>query len=255
MNGLVTPRATWSLLAAVTTVVFVILGVLRTTTAELEPSALPSVAPATSAPAQAAPEPPAPEPPAAAPPAAVPAEPGVFVSPNSVGPILGSAGMLKTFRITVESTVASEIGEFTRATDLTLGDERSWIADKKQRFQRVPDTAVPDFTISLVTRETAYKLCATEGLDIRVDGVPYTSCRITSQVVINLDRWRTAVPEYGADLQTYRQYVINHEVGHFLGHAHEPCPGGHQRAPVMQQQTLGLQGCVANPWPYPRAVM
>jgi hypothetical protein len=71
-------------------------------------------------------------------------------------------------------------------------------------------------------------------------------------VILNLARWRLSVPEYVAGqvpLESYRQYMINHEVGHELGYGHEPCPGRGRPAPVMQQQTLGLYGCVANAWP------
>jgi hypothetical protein len=68
--------------------------------------------------------------------------------------------------------------------------------------------------------------------------------------MINLDRWTRAVPGYRGDVGLYRQYVINHEVGHQLGYRHQACPRKGALAPVMQQQTLGLNGCRANGSPY-----
>ncbi|HEX6683252.1 MAG TPA: DUF3152 domain-containing protein [Candidatus Limnocylindrales bacterium] len=183
--------------------------------------------------------------------------PGTFTYEQSTGPILGAAGSVKRFHLAVESNLDADLPEFGQLTDSTLADRRGWTSDKKQRFQRVPKEAPADFKIALVTRETAHRLCQRVGLDIRVDGVPYTSCQANGWVVINLDRWHLSVPDYvsaGTPLLTYRQYVINHEVGHQLGRVHEECPGPGKLAPVMQQQTLGLEGCVANPWPYPNAV-
>lgn len=180
--------------------------------------------------------------------------PETFSTEKTSGDVLGTAGNLKRFRIAVESNVAdAEIAEFTRMVDLTLGDSRSWIAGKQVRFQRVADGQPYDFTIHLVTRDTAHKMCGTSGLDIRQNGIPYTSCQQTRKVIINLDRWRLSIPDYvkaGIPLHNYRQYVINHEVGHELGRGHESCPGKGQPAPTMFRQTLGLHGCTANAWPY-----
>lgn len=180
---------------------------------------------------------------------------GSFVGATEGGPLLGGAeGRLKRVRVAVESELLAELPALTAAVDVTLGDPRSWTSGGRYRFQRVPYTAAHDFTVYLVTRETAYRMCRANGVDIRVDGVPYTSCRQIGKVVINMDRWRLSVPSYVDNripLKLYRAYVINHEIGHELGRGHVGCPGAGQPAPVMLTQTLGLQGCTANPWPYP----
>jgi hypothetical protein len=166
------------------------------------------------------------------------------------GPIIGRAGTIRRYRITVEAGLPTTVNEFTKMVDATLKDSRSWTAGGTVRLERVPATSWHHFTIYLAKPWTAYQLCRSGGIDIRIGGVPYTSCRVGSMVVINSDRYFKGVPKYGASLTVYRQYVINHEVGHFLGHSHVHCPGAGRVAPVMEQQTLGLQGCKANGFPY-----
>ena len=52
-------------------------------------------------------------------------------------------------------------------------------------------------------------------------------------------------------LALYRRYLVNHVVGHLLGHGHSSCQAAGARAPVMMQQTMGVGACRANGRPLP----
>jgi hypothetical protein len=75
------------------------------------------------------------------------------------------------------------------------------------------------------------------------------SCRYGKNILINLRRWLKGAPGF-TDLPFYRTMVINHEMGHFLGFNHMLCPGSGALAPVMQTQTIALNGCLSNPDPF-----
>lgn len=171
---------------------------------------------------------------------------GILTYGANGGPILGTAGTLRRFHVAVENDMGQDVDTFGAALDTILGDPRSWIAGQDVRFQRVGNAEQADFTIVLATPATSETLCAAGGLKT----AKYTSCRVSSKVVINLARWLTATPSYGAPVEVYQAYAVNHEVGHLLGHGHEGCPNQGSAAPVMLQQTLDLRGCVANGWPY-----
>ncbi|MER7331166.1 DUF3152 domain-containing protein [Micromonospora sp. NPDC000119] len=177
---------------------------------------------------------------------------GSFGYDDRVRPVLGEAGRLHRYRVAVETGSDEDAGEFAAAVEEALAGPGSWV-DGGLRLQQVRAEDRHDFTVYLATAATAGRMCAAGGVDIRVGGRPYTSCRAPGKVIINLDRWRLSVPHYVSarvPLAVYRTYVVNHEVGHQLGHRHERCPGRGRPAPVMMQQTLFLNGCVANPWPY-----
>jgi hypothetical protein len=177
---------------------------------------------------------------------------GAFSYAPGRGRVLGSGGTLRRFRVGVERGSREDVATFAAQVVATLGDKRSWAGGGRVRLQRVAGGDDADFTVYLATRETAGRMCARGGVNIRVGGRPYTSCRATGRVIINLDRWRLSARPYlaaGVPLTTYRQYVINHEVGHELGRSHQGCPKRGGPAPVMVQQTLTLRGCTPYAWP------
>ncbi|MFC3381575.1 DUF3152 domain-containing protein [Couchioplanes azureus] len=174
---------------------------------------------------------------------------GMFHTALGTGPILGRSGPLRTFSVAVEKGIGEDTAAFADAVEEILGDERSWTGGGV-RLRRVGRNA--DFTVYLASRTQAGAMCLAGGINIRVDGRPYTSCRVAHRVIINLDRWRLSSPRYTeakVPLAVYRQYVVNHEVGHELGHRHQGCPGRGRPAPVMVQQTLKLLGCRPYAWP------
>ncbi|UTT66535.1 DUF3152 domain-containing protein [Janibacter sp. CX7] len=157
--------------------------------------------------------------------------------------VRGESGQLVTYRVEVEQGARVTSGDFGRVIDRALSHPRGWTGGGQWRFRRVVDEPA-QLTIRLATPATVDKQCEAAGAS--TDG--YTSCRAGEFIMLNLDRWFLGVPHVD-DIDAYRTYLVNHEVGHGLGLGHERCPAPGWRAPVMLQQTLGLDGCTANPWP------
>lgn len=123
----------------------------------------------------------------------------------------------------------------------TLNDPRGW-AQLGVRFQEVPSGGMFSLVLSQASLLPTYSSgCSAQW-----------SCRVGTKVIINDDRWRYATSAWnqaGGGIRDYRHMVINHEVGHWLGHDHIPCGGAGQPAPLMLQQSISLDGCRFNPWP------
>jgi Protein of unknown function (DUF3152) len=134
--------------------------------------------------------------------------------------------------------------DFAKAVHATLNDPRSWGHDGKLQFERVDHGSV-QIRVSLSSAVLTDRLC----FPLRTFG--RVSCWDGSRAVINAERWGLGADTYGEDILSYREYVVNHEVGHGLGHDHVHCPRPGVLAPVMVQQTKSLEGCKPNQWPYP----
>jgi len=148
-----------------------------------------------------------------------------------------------TYVVEVEGGLGVEPGAFAAQVEETLADPRSWTA--KRSMQRVDDQDGADLRVVLASPALTDRLCAP------LDTGGYFSCANGAIAVLNVARWLRGAPSYEGHLEDYRAYVVNHEVGHTLGFGHTPCPGAGRTAPVMLQQTKGLDGCTRGPWPYP----
>lgn len=156
------------------------------------------------------------------------------------GSSIGQGDNIVRYRVEVEDGLAIDPACFADSVTAILTDQRGW--NSTASFERVDDDSF-DFRLILASPDTTNALCYPAAT-----GGKY-SCRNQEKVVINLMRWETGAEDFGDDMNTYRRYLINHEVGHFLGKAHLSCPGPGQPAPVMMQQTKGVGECLPNAWP------
>ncbi len=181
--------------------------------------------------------------PPAAPPAVVERGDGVLtVVPGGTRP--AGAGPLRRYTVAVEGGLGIDPGAFAAEVDTTLADPRSWGAGGRGAFQRV-DAGPVEVRVVLASPDTTDRLCR----PLRTNGI--YSCGAGTTAVLNSMRWLRGADAYAGRLPEYRQYVVNHEVGHTLGRGHEGCPAPGRLAPVMMQQTKGVGSCLPSPWPYP----
>jgi ssRNA-specific RNase YbeY (16S rRNA maturation enzyme) len=147
-----------------------------------------------------------------------------------------------TYRVEIEKDLDLSPQQVATAIHKRLTDRRGWQALLDVSFVRTDDSDV-DLRIILATPATTDELCAPLGTGGKL------SCRMGDRVVLNAERWVHGAPAYGDAISAYRTYLVNHEVGHALGHGHSDCEEAGAPAPVMMQQTKGVGECRPNPWP------
>lgn len=180
------------------------------------------------------------------------------------------AGRVYTYTVEVEDGIVVPEGEqaYATAVDATLTDPRSWVGSGQIAVRRI-DAGVPDFRVSLSAQMTIRGLC---GYSLRYEASCWKSD--IGRVLINGSRWVRGAAAFEGQLGLYRQYALNHEVGHVFDNPHVPCPENGGLAPIMMQQSFGTandylaqlteenpQGtqiprdgkvCRPNAWPYPQ---
>ncbi|WP_148570769.1 DUF3152 domain-containing protein [Nocardioides caldifontis] len=148
-----------------------------------------------------------------------------------------------TYHVETRGRVVADLRRFRTQAQQTLDDPRGW-RGAGVKFRRVARGGDLTLVLSEASRLPSFSpVCSVEW-----------SCRVGRYVVINQTRWLHASPMWNRrsrSLRDYRHMVVNHEMGHWLGHGHRGCPRRGAAAPVMQTQSKGLDGCRPNPWPTP----
>lgn len=160
-----------------------------------------------------------------------------------------TVGRIVRYTVEIEGGLRADAAELAENVARVLLDERAWQPVDGIRFVNVtPRQAAAgqhvDIRVTLASPRTTDRLCAP------MRTLSQVSCWNGERSVLNLRRWTLGAETWGGNLAGYRTYLINHEVGHGLGHQHAECPAPGRHAPVMMQQTLGLHGCV--PWAWPK---
>ncbi len=212
-------------------------------------------APSSDAPSSAAREPAPPSPSATVEPAVTDADRGAGLTSDVVpesgpgtttvvpGSTAGSGrGQRVRVRVEVEDGLPVDGEAFAAFVMDTLTDARGW---SREGWDFVRTDADADVVLLLASPVTSAQRCAP------LETLGELSCRNGQAVVLTLRRWSLGADAYGEDRTRYRQYLVSHEVGHFIGKDHVGCPGPGEPSPTMLQQSKGVGDCAAQPWPYP----
>ena len=146
------------------------------------------------------------------------------------------------FSLKIDSTLGLKVDCIGNLITSILNDTRGWVKVTEKEFQLVEGTE-KEFEFIFASPEKTDELC----YPLETNGI--YSCRNEDQIIINFFRWVNGAIDFGSDLETYRLYLINHEVGHILGWGHVGCPKEGALAPVMMQQSKSTMGCRPYGWP------
>lgn len=146
-----------------------------------------------------------------------------------------------TYSLITRGQITTSVPTFASQAQQTYDDARGWRGSGIS-FRRVPSGGSFTLVLAAASEMTSFSSACS----------PQYSCRVGRYVIINQDRWKYATRPWrlaNGGLRDYRHMVVNHETGHWFGLGHATCPGAGRPAPVMQQQSKGLDGCRFNPFP------
>jgi len=167
---------------------------------------------------------------------------GEFTTSNVKVDAVSTSGDLRRYSVRVETTAKLNANAVGRQLAGVLNDPRSWTGSGGVRFALVADPDKADFSIILGAPGTIAKLCKADAAG---------TCTDAADVLINAALWRVPQGDYTGNPSAWQAYLVNRGMGQLLGENPAECQKKGGPAPVMMPQGADLDGCVANPWPYP----
>ncbi len=155
----------------------------------------------------------------------------------------GDPNRVYTYVVQERGDVQTDRERFAALAAETFDDPRGWSLGGSIRYERVASDDDADFRLWIASPEEVEDwapACSSE-----------YSCRVGDDVIINDDNWQNGPNGWPGTLHEYRHYLINHEVGHWLGFDDIDCPGAGEPGPVMMQQSISMDGCLSRIWPLP----
>lgn len=209
------------------------------------------------------------------------AGPGTFsVVPGADEP--DGSGTVRWVKVEIEDGLPLTPDALAVYVMSVLNDERGWGSDGRVTFARTDGAA--QLRIVFASPVTAEHLCprpheaaagAIEPPNLIYDPSPTPvpspgasptvspdpspapplepSCATQGMIVINAYRWADGVRSFGDDRISARAYLLNHYLGHALGHPDEICTTEGERASVMVDHEYDVSPCL--PWPWPSSVV
>jgi hypothetical protein len=154
-----------------------------------------------------------------------------------------------TYSLIIDKTLNMKKKYILDKLDFVLSNKKGW---KKlgYKFKYIDDIKDIDILIYISPNDYIDNVC---GFDKEYK----LSCAVTQSnkpnkgiIYLNVDNWRNGSKLSKLCLQDYRNYMVNHEIGHILGRDHLFAKDYKNKlAPVMIQQTKGIENCIPNCWP------
>ena len=145
-------------------------------------------------------------------------------------------------------------------------DKRGWEGYRQYHFEFVDKVAPNTLLIFFKTNSELKRMFGHLSIfEKELKGLSITDSTVPDQVKIyfNVENWTNPPSVFkvfdekgdavsrAERLRTYRQYLVQHELGHALGFGHpekQMQANKNMLCHPMQQQTRGTETCRANPW-------